>query len=221
MSVQQPNPSAPNFPTTSARFPTSHSSTDLHSQYHHSQGQGPLTTIAASARPGANLSRSASLSNAQAMHHMPTQTPNSFAQAQVQGSPAPFPTGPLAAASTLPEQGIFPGIVHAHVRRGTDLGSGEAAVDGADGDSPHQHQQHHDQQQQQEQDLGNANGKKTNVFAVENGDEDEDEDDGDEDGEEDREKEWTWGADGLAEEERYYHDDHHHDDDDDGALPWL
>ncbi|EEQ85269.1 hypothetical protein RJZ56_001346 [Blastomyces dermatitidis] len=222
MSVQQPNPSAPNFPTTSARFPTSHSSTDLHSQNHHPQGQGhgQPATAAASPIPDANISRSASLSNTQAMHHVPAQTPGPFAQAKVQGSAAPFPTGPLTAAGTVPEQGIFPGIVHAHVRRGTDLGSGEAAVDGADGDGPHQHQHQHDQHQQQEQDLGKANGKKTNVFDVGNGDEDEDEDDDDEDGE-DREKDWTWGADGVAEEERYYHDDHHHDDDDDSALPWV
>ncbi|KAG5299271.1 AMP deaminase [Histoplasma capsulatum G186AR] len=211
MSVHQSNPSAPNFPTTAARFPTSHSSTDLYSQYQHAQTQSQVqpgaTTASGRLETKPNPS---SLFNTQVVSQTPGQIPFSFAPTQAQDPAAAFPTNSLTSVGTLPEHGIFPGIVHAHLRRGTDLGSGEAAGANADGDS--QQKPQHEQQQEQVKD------NKKHEFD-DNGDDSDDDEDGDEDGEAERGKEWTWGEDGVAEEERYYHDLHH--DDDDGVLPWV
>ncbi|OJD19773.1 AMP deaminase [Emergomyces pasteurianus Ep9510] len=213
--VVQPNPSTHNFPANVARFPVSQSSTDLYSQsqvqpHPQEQAQAQPGTATVSARPRMNQSRSASLSNTQAVNQMHSPTPASFSQAQAQDLTSPFPTSPFASSGPLPEHGIFPGIVHAHVRRGTDLGNGDAPGDGADGNGKQKHQQQHHDQPVEDEKKKMMKKKHALAFDDSDGDEDE-EDDDDGDGEEDRGQGWVWGEEAVVDEERYYHD--HHDDD--------
>ncbi|PGH13149.1 AMP deaminase [Helicocarpus griseus UAMH5409] len=190
---QQPNPSAPNFPTNVARFPSSHSGTDLYTQ------SQPLSTATGPLRSDLNPSQP-----------ILAQTPVPLVPSQdIPATPLSTTTPGLVPSSSLPEQRIFPGIMHAHVRRGTDrgiAGAGAGAGEGSgvgDGDGQ-SHQQHREEEQE---------GRNGIVF------------DGDEDDEGavvgHRGQPWVWGHeedeghDGQGEMDRYYHEHDHDDDDDD------
>ncbi|EEH39306.2 AMP deaminase [Paracoccidioides lutzii Pb01] len=223
MPIKQTNPSSPNFPRNLARFPSSHPTADPYSQSQHLNNMQPQSqmqpqtqpqpsTAATSSKQGMNLRRSASLSNTFALNQTPTQTPTSMTKAQTQGlvSPSRFHPAPHLSSDSFPEQRIFPGIVHAHVRRSTDLSAGEAGGETAEGDGPQQQQQQ--QQQQEEERQGDING-----FVPEDGSEEDEY--GEQHGEEHGGQRWTWGNERGGEEDRYYHDDGDDDDDDDGSFP--
>ncbi|KAK2811971.1 hypothetical protein FQN50_001678 [Emmonsiellopsis sp. PD_5] len=197
----QPNPSAPNYPTHTARFPTSHSSTDLYAQSHHPQQHAPPTTLTGPTPPSRSdtrVNRSASLLSNPPAANIAT-SPQDFS--------TPLASSPVmnAMPSSFHEQRIFPGIVHAHVRRGTGTGT-DGAGDAADADGSE-----HQQDGARKADRGDGNG-----FRFGHEDEDEDEDvgvhsdddgggkhgDGDKDG--DGDGEWEWRGQ-RREEQDYFH----------------